>query len=196
MEDQLSEILSKLAEISSQLEASEKSLKSYIPSLVGLGTICVAFVIGYWSRRVAEKQINASQKIAVQHIEGSNESAARQISANSRKEWLATLREKLSKFLALASSLDTSLRLSESVSSDVVDKLNELSVYIELMLNENEAEQSTLINQLQNFLSLCYKSKGKTSKKDIKKFIVNRNDIKKTARKILKAEWGKVKRME
>lgn len=194
----INSLISKIDQVSLILKNQQSDLSKWLPSvavgIVGLISAFVTYTVGRLQFKNAKEQISSAKEIAKSQIEMTIETKMAEMKANvissSRKEWIENLRSKIATLSSLSEEMKY-LAANDEEYQHVKIKIWETSSYIELMLNHREEEHMNFIKTQLEFLDFC--SSGST---DIKKWGTMRVSYIKDAKKILKNEWEKVKKLQ
>jgi len=162
--------------------------------LIGLSSVAITILLG-------RRQISSSERIFSKQIETSKEIASldfkKVVISGNRQEWINGLRDNLSNYLAKSESYSIALlnptNTADKLQSLINERLSEilaLEAKIVLMLNSNEEDSKELIKFL-GIYTKCIFGEAITQPVEVLK-----QKIMEIAKKILKAEWERVKKGE
>lgn len=164
--------------------------------LIGILTVFANILISRYSRisnkEITEKQINTSKEIALEEIESSRHNTQiefnKTVLSGNRQQWIADLRELISKIL----SSTMSLSLKGSMSHQELEHLRFLITKVELMLNA--VADKNFIDALTELENCCIEIQiGNKKFSDLKEYS---DEVKEYAKITLKTEWERVKKGE
>jgi len=203
----LLEMYQRIIELTAKIEAANQGIYRWIPALVGLLSFVGAIIVSLIARNAVQDQINASRDMALKQIEAAKDQLNKQLRANviaaSRREWIELLREKIAKFISVASRVHDHVALGTALPDETITEVWDLRIYIQLMLNENEEEHKQFLEDMNEFILMCVnplteEEKRSQAKKEavIEKWKEIMEKFKGSSRRVIKSAWDKVKTLE
>jgi hypothetical protein len=198
----ISSLSEQLTELNTNLQNQQSFAYKWLPSIIGLASVLVAFAVGFMSfisakeqirtsRLTTESQIKSAAEIAKSQLDNAKEITISQIRANlitaSRKDWVENLRRNITEMCSLANKIHKDV-ITKSVKSEDFDKMWQTSIYIELLLNRTEVEHNIFLEKQSAFTKFCAEGNP-----DLKEWSNLKSDYLSAAKIILKSEWEKVK---